>query len=72
MYPFLKDCELPIKKTYLGHFNSTINPPLVRDLLVSKKYFAAGTLDIYNVLCNKTIFLPSSDMSDNLSAPFFE
>jgi hypothetical protein len=63
---------LPIKKTYLGHFNSTINPPLVRDLLVSKKYFAAGTLDIYNVLCNKTIFLPSSDMSDNLSAPFFE
>lgn len=72
MYPFLKDCALPLNKTFLGHFNSTIGQPLVLDLPLYKKCFAAGTLDIYEVPCNKNIFLPSSDLADNLSAPFFE
>jgi hypothetical protein len=62
MYPFLKDCALPLNKTYLGNLNSTISQSLVLDLpTLYKKYFAAGTLDIYDVLCNRNIFLPNSD-----------
>lgn len=72
MYPFLKDYALPLNKTFLGHLNSTVGQPLVLDLPFYRRYFATGTLDIYEVLCNKNIFLPSSDLADNLSAPFFE
>lgn len=72
MYPFLKGCALPLNKTFLGHLNFTIGQPLVLNLPLYKEYFAAGTLDVYDVLCNKNIFLPSSDLADSLSAPFFE
>lgn len=72
MYPLLKDCTLPLNKTYLGHFEFLSDQSILTNLTGYKKYFGGGTLDIYEVLCNKNVFLPASNMADSLSVPFFE
>ena len=72
MYHFLKDCALPLSKTYLGNFNFAASQSLLLDLSVYKKYFTEGTLDVYQTLRKKTIFLPTTNRADNLGVPFFE
>jgi hypothetical protein len=56
MYPFLKDCALPLSKTYFGNFNFAASQSLLLDLSVYKKYFTEGTLDVYQTLRKKPSF----------------
>lgn len=72
MYPLLKDCILPLSKTYLGLFNFADAETLLVDLSIYKKYFKEGTLDVYQVFQNKNISLTGSDISDDLRTPFLE